>query len=115
MKQDYLQIRVMELAPQVFVSGQIFEEDVRLLAKQGCRTIVCIEPDSDTAGQPKSTDLARVADEEGVIFLHFPVEPGSVTPSDAETFRVACEPLKRPMHVFSRSVAHAIRLWEMSE
>ena len=105
----------MELAPQVFVSGQIFEEDVRLLAKQGCRTIVCAEPDSDVAGQPQSADLARVAEEEGVVFLHFPVEPGSVTPDTAKAFARACEPLKRPMHVFSRSVAHAIRLWEMSE
>ncbi len=115
MKQDYLQIRVMELAPQVFVSGQIFEEDVRLLARQGCRTIVCTEPDSDAAGQPRSADLARVAEEEGVVFLHFPVEPGAVTPEAAQAFGTACETLKRPMHVFSRSVAHAIRLWEMSE
>ena len=115
MKQDYLQIRVMELAPQVFVSGQIFEEDVRLLAKQGCRTIVCTEPDSDAAGQPQSADLARVAEEEGVVFLYFPVEPGSVTAEDAASFGKACEPLKRPIHVFSRSVAHAIRLWEMGE
>ncbi len=105
----------MELAPQVYVSGQIFAEDVRLLAKQGCRTIVCTEPDSDAAGQPQSADLAKVADEEGVVFLHFPVEPGSITTEEAEAFSRACEPLKRPVHVFSRSVAHAIKLWEMSE
>ena len=105
----------MELAPQVYVSGQIFEEDVRLLAKQGCRTIVCTEPDSDAGGQPKSADLARVADEEGVTFVYFPVEPGAITTEDAEAFGRICEPLKRPMHVFSRSVAHAIKLWEMSE
>ena len=115
MQQDYLQIRVMELAPQVFVSGQIFEHDVRLLAKQGCRCIVCVEPDSDAPGQPQSADLARVAEEEGVIFVHFPVEPGSVTAEDAEALAKACEDLKRPVHVFSRSAAHAIKLWEMSE
>ncbi len=115
MKQDYLQIRVMELAPQVFVSGQIFEEDVRMLAKQGCRSIVCTEPDSDVPGQPQSADLARVAAEEGVVFVHFPVEPGAVTAESADAFGKACEPLQRPVHVFSRSVAHAIRLWEMSE
>ncbi len=105
----------MELAPQVFVSGQIFEEDVRLLAKQGCRSIVCTEPDSAVPGQPQSSDLARVAEEEGMVFVHFPVEPGAVTAGDAEAFASTCEPLKRPVHVFSRSVAHAIRLWEMSE
>ncbi|MDJ0710744.1 MAG: sulfur transferase domain-containing protein [Woeseiaceae bacterium] len=115
MQQDYLQIRVMELAPQVFVSGQLFEHDVRLLARQGCRSIVCTEPDTDAAGRPKSADLARVAEEEGVVFVHFPVDPGSVTADDAEAFGRACEDLKRPVHVFSRSAAHAIKLWEMSE
>ena len=107
MKQDYLQIRVMELAPQVFVSGQIFEEDIRLLAKQGCRSIVCAEPDSDVPGQPQSADLARVAEEESVTFVYFPVEPGSVTTGDAEAFGKACEPLKRPVHIFSRSFPRA--------
>ena len=34
MKQDYLQMRVLELAPQVYASGQLFESDLQLLAKQ---------------------------------------------------------------------------------
>ena len=115
MQQDYLQIRVMELAPQVFVSGQLFEHDVRLLAKQGCRSIVCTEPDSDSPGRPKVSALAAIADDEGVNFVHFPVEPGSVTAEDAAALAALCEDLKRPLHVFSHSVAHAIKLWEMSE
>ncbi len=115
MQQDYLQIRVMELAHQVFVSGQLFEHDVRLLAKQGCRSIVCTEPDSDSPGQPKVADLAAVAEDEGVDFVHFPVEPGRVTADDVKAFAATCDGLKRPLHVFSRSVAHAIKLWEMSE
>ena len=45
LKQDYLQIRVLELAPQVYVCGQLFETDVQLLARQGVRTIVNNRPD----------------------------------------------------------------------
>lgn len=115
MKQDYLQIRVMELAPGVFVSGQLFEHDVRLLAQQGVRSIVNTEPDSESGGQPVSADLARVAEEEGVTFVHFAVQPGSITAQDAEALVTACEALERPLHIFSRSAAHAIRLWELAE
>ena len=35
MKQDYLQIRVLEVAPQVYACGPLFESDLSLLAKQG--------------------------------------------------------------------------------
>jgi sulfide:quinone oxidoreductase len=105
----------MELAPQVFVSGQLFEHDVRLLAKQGVRSIVNAQPDDVASGQPLSADLARVAEEEGVIFMHHPVDPGSVSEEVAKAFFEKCEPLKRPLHVFSRTAAHAIKLWEMGE
>ena len=115
LQQDYLQIRVLELAPQVFVSGQLFEADVRLLAKQGVRSIVNNRPDGESMGQPSSADLAKTAEELGMTFVHFPVEPGPIAEQDAKTFAQAVDELERPMLVFSRSGLRATRLWEMSE
>jgi len=40
LKRDYLQIRVLEVAPQVYASGQLFESDLKLVAKQGVRSII---------------------------------------------------------------------------
>ena len=37
LKQDYLQMRVLELAPQVYASGQLFEQDLRLAGS--CRLL----------------------------------------------------------------------------
>ena len=51
MKQDYLQMRVLELAPQVYASGQLFESDLQLLARQGVRSIVITRPDKESEGQ----------------------------------------------------------------
>ena len=115
MEQDYLQIRVLEVAPQVYVSGQLFETDVKLLARQGVRTIINTRPDNETPGQPTSADLAKVAEEFGVTFLHFPVEPGKPSEEDVAAFARACEDLERPIHVFSRGGVRAIRLWEAAE
>lgn len=115
MKQDYLQIRVLELAPQVYVSGQLFESDVRLLAKQGVRSIMNNRADGESEGQPLSADLARVAAENDVHFLHFPVDPGCIGQPEAEAFANACVELERPLHVFSRTGARSMKIWELAE
>jgi uncharacterized protein (TIGR01244 family) len=89
-------MRVLELAPQVYVSGQVFEADLKLAAKQNVRSIVNNRPDDETAGQPRSADLARVAEELGMTFVHFPLE-------------------SRPLLVFSGSGVRSTKIWEMAE
>jgi len=72
-------MRVLELAPQVYVSGQLFEHDIRLVAKQGVRSIMNNRPDGESMGQPLSADLAKTAEELGVTFLHLPVDLKAIT------------------------------------
>ena len=115
MRQDYLQIRALELAPQVYVCAQLFEHDLKLVAKQGVRSIMNNRPDNESLGQPVSTDLARVAGELGMTFVHFPVEPGSIARQDVEAFAKACDGLERPLLIFSRSGARSTKIWEMAE
>lgn len=108
-------MRVLELAPQVYASGQLFEEDVKLVAKQGVRSIVNTRPDNESPGQPSSADLAKVAEEHGITFVHFPVDAGSMTSDVAEAFMAACDELKRPLLVCSRSGGYSTRIWEKAE
>lgn len=115
MKQDYLQMRVLELAPQVYVSGQLFEHDLRLAAKQGVRSIMNNRGDNESPGQPLSVDLAKVAEELGVTFVHLPVDSRSITRQDVEVFANTCDELERPLLIFCRSGARSTRLWEMAE
>ncbi len=115
MKQDYLQMRVLELEPGVYVSGQLFEHDVRLLAKQGVRSIVNNRPDDEAEGQPKSADLAAIAAELGVTYVHFPVESASIPGKQAAAFAEVCGELDRPIHMFCRSGMRSIKLWELAE
>ncbi len=115
MKQDYLQIRVLELAPDVFASGQLFDSDVALLAGQRVRSILNTRPDNESAGQPLSADLKRTAETLGMAYVHFPVDPASLTPQIALAFAAACNDLGRPLVVCGRSGPHATRIWETIE
>ena len=115
MRQDYLQIRALELAPQVYVCGQLFEHDLKLVAKQGVRSIMNNRPDNESTGQPLSADLAKVAEELGMTFVHFPVDARAINRQDVEAFAKACDELQRPLLVFSRAGARSTKLWEMTE
>ena len=115
MKQDYLQMRVLELAPQVYASGQLFESDLQLLAKQGVRSILNTRPDHEAEGQPSSADLARAAKAFGITVLHFPVNTGTITAEVAASFMKACDQLDRPLMVCSRTGGQSTRIWETAE
>ena len=108
-------MRVLELAPQVYVSGQLFEHDVRLAAKHGVRSIMNNRPDGESAGQPLSADLAKVAEELGMTFLHLPINPRAITSEDVAAFAKARGELEQPLLIFCRSGARSTRLWELTE
>lgn len=115
MQQDYLQMRVFELAPEVYVTGQLFEQDLKLIAEQKVRSIMDNRSDDEALEQPLSADLAKVAEELGITFVHFPVNPGPITAQDAEAFAKACDELERPLLVFGHSGARSMKIWEMAE
>ena len=115
MQQDYLQIRVLEVAPQVYAAGQLFEADLKLVAKQGVRSIVNTRPDNETEGQPLSVKLAEAAAELGLVFVDFPFDPGPIPREAAEAFAKACDELERPLVVCGRSGGHSTRIWETAE
>jgi sulfide:quinone oxidoreductase len=108
-------MRVFELAPQVYVSGQLFEHDVRLMAKQGVRSIMNNRPDGESTGQPLSADLAKIAEELGMTFLHLPIISKANTNQVVEEFAKARDELERPLLIFCRSGARSTTMWEMAE
>jgi len=115
LQQDYLQMRVLEMAPQVYATGQVFEADLKLIAKQDVRTIMDNRPDDEANEPPLSTDLAKVAEKHGITFVHYPVEPGPITAEAARAFAKACDELERPLLIFSGSAARSMKIWETSE
>ncbi|MEJ2273835.1 MAG: sulfur transferase domain-containing protein [Woeseiaceae bacterium] len=115
LKQEYLQVKALELAPDVYVCGQLFETDLQLIAGQGVRSIVNNRFDHESTGQPLSANLERAAQDLGMAFLHFPVDLKSITDQDVESFARACEGLERPLLIFSRSGRRSIKIWEKAE
>jgi uncharacterized protein (TIGR01244 family) len=107
-------MRVLELAPDVYVTGQLFDDTVKVAAKQGIKTIINNRPDHESPGQPLSEDLQKVAEELGVNFIFQPVVSGAMTPRDVEVFREIYKDIEKPVLIFCRTGARSTRLFEAS-
>lgn len=107
MQQDYFQMRALELAPKVYATGQLFEQDLKLVAGEGVRSIV--------STRAESADLAKVAEELGITYIHFPVEIKTVTKQELEAFAKICGELERSLLISSDSGGLSTRIWEMAE
>jgi sulfide:quinone oxidoreductase len=115
MSAEYFAMRVLQLAPDVYVTGQIFEHDLTTASKQGIRTVVNNRPDNEAAGQPLSADLQRAAEALGIKFVYYPVVSGRITAQNVEEFGRLREEQERPMLIFCRSGARSTQLWELCD
>jgi uncharacterized protein (TIGR01244 family) len=115
LQQDYFQMRALELAPQVYATGQLFEQDLKLLAEEGVRSIVSTRSEGESMGQASSADLAKIAEEFGITYVHFPVEPKSISREELEAFAKICDELERPLLISSGSGGLSTSIWEMAE
>ena len=108
-------MRVLELAPQVWASGPLFETDLTLLSRQNVCSILYIRPDGESPGQPSAADLAKAAEEFGIALVYFPVESRKIDGEAATKLMNVSDALKRPLLVCGRSGGHATSVWESAE
>lgn len=109
-------MRVLEVAPQVYACGPLFESDLKLLAKQQVRSIVNTRPDGESQDQPAAAEIAKAAEEYGIVYVHFPVvDARSMTAETTQEFARVVASLERPMMVCGRSGGHATRVWETAD
>lgn len=108
-------MRALEVAPQVYATGQLFESDLQLVARQKVRSIVDTRPDHEAPGQTSLADLVKAAEELGIELVHFPVESGPIAPEVADAFMKVCDELKRPLMVCSISGGRSTTIWETAE
>ncbi|MBT9384379.1 TIGR01244 family phosphatase [Pseudooceanicola sp. CBS1P-1] len=97
------------------VGPQIRGEDVRVLAQDGVRAIICNRPDAEGADQPTHEEIAREAEAAGLEFLYLPVTPGLVSDQTAQDFGAALERLPKPVFAYCRTGTRSTTLWSLSQ
>lgn len=93
------------------VSGQIEPDDLRVIAQAGYKSVVCMRPDNEEAGQPKFDEIARTANAFDVKAAYVPVS-GTATRTDLSQFRSVCEHLPKPVLGYCRSGSRALSIYK---
>jgi uncharacterized protein (TIGR01244 family) len=110
------QLQTSQLTSDIQVSGQIRLDDIAALKNQGIKTVIGLRPDGEAPDQPASGALAQAARQAGLQFGYVPVPAGSnVPPSAVDALRQLLARSPRPVLLYCRSGARAVRAWALAE
>lgn len=104
---------IRRLTPDYAVSSQIEPEDLREIAAQGFRTVICNRPDTENPME-LSSDVMRIAAEAaGLRFVDNPVTHSSMTPERIGAQAGAME--HRPVLAYCASGTRSSVLWSLTQ
>lgn len=107
---------IRPLSPQVWVSGQVFPEQIAGLREAGFTCLVNHRPDDEEPGQPRAAAIARAAAEVGLTAVHAPVR-GLPDAAAVAATRAALDTLtpEDKALFFCRSGMRSTAAWAMAE
>ena len=107
-------MKITRLSPRFFVTGQITVDDLGVLAEHGFDHVINNRPDDEAPGQPRSDDLATVAEELGIEYAYLPVETGRITQENVTDFNGISRILGERVLLFCQSGQRSTMLWRLS-
>lgn len=97
------------------VSPQISADDVRQLAAEGFKAVICNRPDGEGSDQPTFAEIEAVCRDVGITASYLPVESGKVRDEDAVAFGDLFAKLPKPVLAYCRTGTRSATLWSLSE
>ncbi|WP_395143788.1 beta-lactamase hydrolase domain-containing protein [Armatimonas sp.] len=104
------------LTPDVEVTAQIAQRQLRTIQQAGYKTLIDFRPDSEVDGQASSKVIEREAQKNALSFFYVPIPHGDAVPEDA--VRKLSEILSSsppPFLLYCRSGRRATRAWSLAE
>ncbi|MGM0632383.1 MAG: TIGR01244 family sulfur transferase [Pseudomonadota bacterium] len=108
-------MEIKQVADGFAVSPQVTTEDVKALADEGFRSLLCNRPDGEAPDQPTVAEIQAAAEQHGISFRHVPVISGQLTPADIAAFSSALDEMDKPIMAYCRTGTRSIQLWALAE
>ena len=109
------QMKLAKLAEGVLVADQILVEDLKGLAEQDVKTIMCHRPDGEGADQPNFEEISKAAKKLKIKAHYLPVVAGKISDEDVAAFAKIFAEAEKPMLGYCRSGMRAATLWALSQ
>ena len=104
-----------EIDDGVFVCGQITEDFVDELAKDGFKTIICNRPDNEQQNQPTFASIEKVAKAHGLTTYYIPVTPPNIEQKSIASMKEALKTCEYPVLAYCKSGHRAQTLYHLAK
>ncbi len=98
-------MEIKKLNADLSVCGQLDEGDIASIKERGFRTVLCMRPDGEEAGQPPYREIADAAITAGLETACIPVVASQIGPDQIAAYDAALEILPKPVLAYCRSGA----------
>ena len=97
------------------VSEQVTPDDIKHIKEAGFKTIFCNRPDNEENNQVTVANIKKIAEENGLKFIHQPVIGGQITQADVDQFSDYYDNSEKPIFAYCRTGTRSSMLWALSE
>ncbi len=104
-----------ELGPTFSAAAQLTADDVAQAAREGFRIIVCFRRANEDENQPTNEEMTRLAEAQGMKFVHIPVTPGDVKDADVDAFVDAIGTQDARVLGYCKTGNRAASVWALAE
>lgn len=108
-------MQLHKLTTDLAISAQVTIADVKQLAAQGVRTLICNRPDNEAADQPSQHAIGQAANAEGLTFHYLPTSTSDITDATVDAFAAILQQAPMPAVAYCRSGTRAAMLWALSQ
>lgn len=108
-------MEIKEIKAGFTVSDQITNKDLKILADNNVKSIICNRPDSESADQTNIRELKEDADSLQIEIHYLPVVHDTISSRDVSEFEEVFNSSAKPVHAYCRSGLRAITLWSLMQ
>lgn len=107
-------INTRKIGSSFDVAAQLVPEQLATLAGMGYRTLICMRPDNEGAGQPAFADMEKAARGVGLEPYYLPVIPGAITADQARQLKAILAEREGPVLAYCASGNRCAAAFELS-
>ncbi|WP_375649100.1 TIGR01244 family sulfur transferase [Bartonella sp. MU70NMGDW] len=107
-------MNLQQIEPDIFISAQISIENIKTLAQDGFKTIICNRPDHEELHQPDFSSIKTVANEYGIKAYHIPISPPTVEKSAVEAMQTILKTAPLPLLAYCHHGARSLHLYRLA-
>jgi len=101
----------IQIDDKLSISDQITIDDVKELADEGVKILMCNRPDGEEPNQLTCAQVKAAADENGMQFVHIPVSGRDIPYEVLEKFTTTLDSCSEKIHAYCRTGTRSSFFW----